>query len=257
MPEISHQQAAALAVLEWLFSDEEEDRRSGRSFILALAYLRWAVARADGNSSWRDWVPVEDHFLGPAPNRDQIVLNYVEEIARSAGIIVETDRHRFRLVSADAGHWIFARRFLEEQFPETDVRVGLTEEQLNRVLQMRVGVPRTAPVRRRRNSAEPTLRERIVTYVLEHPGQTATQIASALKHGNDAVASTLLKEVREGTLERRPGEGPRGGFTYYLVEPVVGPSVWERVKTNPFAGVESAHGDDAGNRGGADDPDEV
>src|SRR5579864_4706689 len=118
MPEISHQQAAALAALEWLFSDEHEDRRTGRSFILALAYLRYAVERANGNSSWRDWVPVEDHFLGPAPHRDRVVLGYVEGIARSAGIIVETDAHRFRLVSADAGHWVFARNFLRDQFVE-------------------------------------------------------------------------------------------------------------------------------------------
>lgn len=255
MPEISHQQAEALATLRWLFSDEEGDRRTGRTFILALAYLRWAVEQVNRNPAWREWVAVEDHFLSQGVGRGRIVLTVIRQLAEDAGLVIEADAHRFRLVRAEAGHWVAAQRYLQEQFVETDIRLGLTDAQIEQFREMRVPPPHGQPARRRRNDDVATLRERVVEYVMGHPGQTATQIATALSHGNDAVASTLLKEVKAGNLERRPREGPRGGFTYYPKASVVGPSVWERVKNNPYVGEQ--HGDDEADTRRAGDPHEV
>lgn len=253
MPEISHQQAAALAVLEWFLDDDVTGRRSGRSMALALGFLRYAVNRTLNNSADREWIRIFDHFPMGA-DTSHVVLRYIEDIAQAGDAQIEVQSHRFRLAYCTRpGGWTTFRDYLYNEFVETDIHRGLSQEQIEREQAMRAGPvrpPEPGPTRLPRRvvtRSSPTLRERIVAYVRQHPGKTATQIASALQHGNDAVASTLLKEVKEGALERRPGEGPRGGFSYYPTTTVVGPSVWELLRRNPYdgAGVVPDHGDEA------------
>jgi hypothetical protein len=59
-----------------------------------------------------------------------------------------------------------------------------------------------------------TLRRRILEYLLEHPGKSATQTAQALSWNVSSVASLLKQMFDRGEVTRTPAEGPRGGFGY-------------------------------------------
>jgi len=131
MPEITHRQAEALRVLDWLFREDEPDaRRSGRTFILALAYLRYACRRPG-----TDWINVEDHthvLNRDTREADRVLLSYIANIAEECGAIVEIAQGRFRMTGLDDD----AYHFLMEEFVETDFYVGMTPEQQARYRQM-------------------------------------------------------------------------------------------------------------------------
>lgn len=71
-----------------------------------------------------------------------------------------------------------------------------------------------------------SLRQRAVTYAQRYPGNSATQIAHALKAKPSSVSSILYAAVQRGELSRsetthngfhwhaRGGGGPAGGHTY-------------------------------------------
>ena len=220
MPEISHQQADALRALEWLLSEETEDRRSGRSMTMAIAYLRLACARRN-----REWLHVFDHFVSYRDAR--VVMGYIEEFARNAHLQIVTNHtgNSFRLqgtVSVEAEHYLF------DEFIETDIRMGLSEEQLE---EQRL---RDQPEEGSRRPPHGTIRQVLSKYVHDHPGLSATQIARALDVKPSTVSSYLFKETKLGNLVSKQHTGPRGGTTYYPLPPpeppVVGPSVWERLR---------------------------
>ena len=77
---LTRQQLEAYAALKWLLDPTEETRRQGRSTVLALGYLRAALA-APG-----EWVRVHDH-VATAPNKqlDQYMLDLVVRMSREAG----------------------------------------------------------------------------------------------------------------------------------------------------------------------------
>jgi hypothetical protein len=116
MPEITQQQAHALEALDWLFSEANEDRRTGRTYILAVAYLRNAVNTGR-------WIEVED----PAGNRasDRWLLDTIELLARDGGIPIQRERvsrdlgrFRFRVaeaVSPSARRWLFEGFVVSEE----------------------------------------------------------------------------------------------------------------------------------------------
>jgi hypothetical protein len=83
-----------------------------------------------------------------------------------------------------------------------------------------------------------TIRQAVLAHVQAHPGLSATQIAHAIRQKPSSVSSTLVKEVTAGTIRRLPDGGPRRGWIYVPASPpeprVLGPSVWARLKTNPF-----------------------
>jgi len=227
MPEISHQQADALRALEWLLSDEAEDRRTGRSRILALAYLRMACRRPG-----TEWIRVWDHALSYGGRRSyEVLLRYINEIATEAGANVDLNLNEgmFRLI----GSTNESERYLFEAFTENlDLQLGLTDEQLAE----RAVRERPQPVVRPRGNRPPhgTLREALLKYVYEYPGQSATQIAHALDIKPSTASAYLYEASQFGKLVRKQDGGPRGGMTYYPLPPpepaVVGLSVWERLR---------------------------
>lgn len=285
MPEISHQQAEALRALEWLLTEDEGARATGRSQIMALAYLRFALNRMRGvhwgsrpSYMGSSWVRVVDHmhttYMGTMTNSARIVLGYVEDIATEAGLAVEirpSPQARFRITGLRQGvvdptaPW----SYIFEQFVETDIQRGFGPETARRRavngpyraattpndqedpegpeepdevergivvgLDLRDRIANNRQLfRTTRVGRGATLRENLISHVREHPGQTATQIARVLGRQSASVASTLLNLTHEGLLERQQGGGPRGGWTYYVPVEVRGPSVWERVRVNPF-----------------------
>jgi hypothetical protein len=91
------------------------------------------------------------------------------------------------------------------------------------------------------------LRQRIIDYVLDHPGFTATQIANTLRVIPASVTSVLSHEYSSGNLVRKSGEGPRGGATYYPIvppeKPKVGLSLYELIRRPPYMNVEDEDDD--------------
>ena len=72
-----------------------------------------------------------------------------------------------------------------------------------------------------------TIKKRALAYARRYPGQSATQIANALRAKPGTVSSILYLAVREGALTRTPkawigfthwhakgGGGPAGGYVY-------------------------------------------
>ncbi len=227
--------------MAWLLGEEGDQRRSGRSLTIALGFLRYAVNRKLANTADHEWIRVWDHYpMGS--DTASIILRVIDSIAQPLDVVVETQTHRFRLAYCHSGQtWDGFRAHLYDDYVETDVHFGLSPEQIAQQEAQRTRTPQLLQPTRR---GGPTLRASILAYVEEHPGETATQVARALQHNGDAVASTLLKEVREGTLERRAGQGPRGGFAYFPVTPIVGMSVWDRLRVNPFDGGKDAETED-------------
>lgn len=282
MPEISHQQAEALRALEWLFSANDDHRREGRSFTMALAYVRFAFNELTGERLGvaGNWVRVVDHMHHAGMNQldgSRIILAYVEGIARDAGLLIESNdaRSRFRITGLREGFVPdFPQHYLFEEFVETDIQRGVPEDVrrqmgfqvgrragmttagaahvLQRFLedQMERGEARRRPPAPEEPQELPVpLRWAVVEYVGRHPGQTATQIAHALDALPASVSSVLVREVDRHSLRRVSGQGPRGGWVYFPVVPVtppervVGPSVWERLRQNLFS--EDAEDSDA------------
>lgn len=123
MPTISRQQAQALRVLEWLNSDSLESRRSGRTFIMALAALRNACNHPNR------WEPIEDHHH--TAQADHLLLSMIGNLAREAGAELDVDeaRRRFRVI----GQHPDARRYVFEAFAEGNINLGIPEAELRRM----------------------------------------------------------------------------------------------------------------------------
>lgn len=67
--ELTQAQRTAITALDWLYSARDADRRSGRSTVLAIHYLR-RMCRGDTD---RDgWVSIEDHHDGGHHTRDRL-----------------------------------------------------------------------------------------------------------------------------------------------------------------------------------------
>ena len=59
---LQDRQKMALDALNWLYSGDPGDRRSGRSYVLAIHYLYRAADEADYGASWSEgWVKIIDH----------------------------------------------------------------------------------------------------------------------------------------------------------------------------------------------------
>lgn len=90
--DVTPTQRAALDALEWLYSDSPEERRSGRSWVLAMSYVRRLVFGSTPGSGYLD---VEDHVqLSAARN---ITLEYIRAIAHQIELDIEVDPRGLRV----------------------------------------------------------------------------------------------------------------------------------------------------------------
>lgn len=142
MPTITRQQAVALAALDWLFDESDEHRRSGRTFVLAVAYLRRAARTGR-------WVDPEDHHDGGSRDSDLYLLRVIQELASQVGIRLDVDgRRRFRVERLSPQ----AERLLFEGFVEGDVPAVAASERAQQewlvqgLIDIRGVRPRGAPV---------------------------------------------------------------------------------------------------------------
>jgi hypothetical protein len=95
--------------------------------------------------------------------------------------------------------------------------------------------PNTPLERVPRPRVGPPLREILLSYVKDHPGLTATQIALAVSRPAASVSSVLAKEAGQGNVLREENQGPRGGWTYSPLAPPPPPiSIWDRLRVNPY-----------------------
>lgn len=91
---LTEQQQRAFQALRWLHSDAEIDRRTGRSYVLALAYIHQAL-----NSPADTWIEVEDHFHGNAQVDYQLFVT-IRDVLRVYGTDLTPNnarRYQFRL----------------------------------------------------------------------------------------------------------------------------------------------------------------
>ena len=112
MPNVTSQQAAALRALDWLFSENEDQQGTGRTFVLAVAHLRRAVRTGR-------WVSVEDHH--DSRGGDSGLLLLIGTVANTADIRIEVSgQHRFRVdrVTPASRQWLF------EDFVEGPVQIA-------------------------------------------------------------------------------------------------------------------------------------
>jgi hypothetical protein len=124
VPKLTQQQTEALEALDWLLDPGGDTgvRGSGRTTVLALAYLRHAFNRVYGRRPPGDWIPVVDHhhIMGSASIYDnRWVLRKIEEIAHQARLHVQVSEGRFRVLPIDPTQeedLDFSRRFLFEEF---------------------------------------------------------------------------------------------------------------------------------------------
>ena len=122
MPKLTQQQTEALEALDWLLDpgDDPGVRGSGRTTVLALAYLRHAFNRVyDGRRPSVDWIPVVDHhhiMVGASVYDSRRVLRKIEGIAHQARLHVQVREGRFRVLPIDHEDLDFSRRFLFEEF---------------------------------------------------------------------------------------------------------------------------------------------
>lgn len=104
---LTSRQAIALRVLDWLYSNEDADRRSGRSTVVALAYIAEAIRRYDTYRSNNPYLFVSDHYMGPhgalsdGTSLDRYLLDcicsIIEEKGSNAERIFQGRRSGFRL----------------------------------------------------------------------------------------------------------------------------------------------------------------
>jgi hypothetical protein len=74
-------QRRALEALDWLYDSTQRNRRTGRSTVLALHYLRRLILSEDTNR----WLNVEDHVSIPGNERDRSVVLAIEYMAAQLG----------------------------------------------------------------------------------------------------------------------------------------------------------------------------
>ena len=216
---ITSQQRGALEALEWFFSEEEDERSSGRSAVLALAYLRQAFRLEVGT-----WIQVTDHV--PLKTDSEVVLKLIARIVEDAGSSLEIlglreGQFQIRSHCKKLLNYIFTLRFYEP--------TGSSGP--------------SGPPTRWEDSSYPVSR-RVLDFVKENQGLSATQIAQSLKKSLDSVSSTLSKHVNEGRLRREEGQGLQEDSLYFLYAPVIGPSLWERIRTQDYKNGEGDDDDD-------------
>ncbi len=86
----------ALEALEWLDSRQAGDRATGRSYLMAVYYLRRLCREYHSSSETEGpWVGVDDH----APYSHTHLLETIRDLGRMAGLQLIIDAHRgIRLV---------------------------------------------------------------------------------------------------------------------------------------------------------------
>lgn len=90
---LNPRQAEAFKALRWLFSNEERDRRSGRTYVLALAYIHRSLTQSG-------MIEVEDHH-SRGRDQDRFLLQQITSILGAYGAEYDVDgRHRFRVISS-------------------------------------------------------------------------------------------------------------------------------------------------------------
>ena len=136
MPDISHQQAEALRALEWLFDEGDDARGQGRSYVMALAYLRHALRRNRGVQPGTPtvWMHVTDHthvLLGASLiNCHRIILGDIQRLVAEAGLTVEVRESSgtFRITGLTAQDPMTPWRYLFDEV-RTEPLVGPELEQ--------------------------------------------------------------------------------------------------------------------------------
>ena len=126
MLRLTAQQAAAVSSLDWLLSTDDRDRRTGRTYAMAVAILRHACRRHPA------WIYVEDHTFPSGVFRgDQHLLRLIVDLARSLDIDIEVHpgsalRFRLQRVSNAAIEALFKGFKIdpskEEPFPDDERR---------------------------------------------------------------------------------------------------------------------------------------
>jgi len=112
----SHQQVQALPILEWLLSEDDEMRRSGRTTVQAFAYLRHACFRARGR-----WI--RPYELGAFNGRraDEHLMRAIHSLAVGLRIPIE-QRQR------DGGEFRVGTIPLEAEIALNDIQEGVPPE---------------------------------------------------------------------------------------------------------------------------------
>ena len=90
VPDLDPHQIQALRVLDWLYDTRAPGRRTGRSTVLAVHYLRRMVR---GDSNRDGWVEIEDHWDGA--HSDNMLAQEVIYIGRSLGLQFATRGRSF------------------------------------------------------------------------------------------------------------------------------------------------------------------
>jgi len=61
-----------------------------------------------------------------------------------------------------------------------------------------------------------SVRARLIVAVAEHPGRSATELARVIGEHPSTASSILKRLTDQHVVRREKGEGPRGGFGYWL-----------------------------------------
>lgn len=92
--QVTQTQREVLEALEWLYNDSDESRRrTGRSWALALSYVRRMILWRPGLAA--NGLDVEDHVQ--LHNSSTIVLDYIQQIADTLQVDILCDRTRARV----------------------------------------------------------------------------------------------------------------------------------------------------------------
>lgn len=103
-------QRRALEALNWLYDSTQRNRRTGRSTVLALHYLRRLILGEDTNR----WLNVEDHVSIPGNERDRSVVLAIEYMAAQLGFNgVEVHPNGLRIRLRAGTHTRIPREIIE------------------------------------------------------------------------------------------------------------------------------------------------
>lgn len=94
LPELTPEHLDALAALEWIHSNREEDRRTGRSTILAIHAIRRCLR---GDTGRDGWVEVDDHADGASRDLRHNILRIAQDLAQYNGIHMEIHPNGLRM----------------------------------------------------------------------------------------------------------------------------------------------------------------
>ena len=191
MPDLTPQQAEALRTLDWIFSNEEADRQMGRTFVLALAYLRRACHFPPGT-----WFTLIDHY---EPEGLRPIVNALESITANGGFdpytFLKIERHNKRFQFTQPPPFRLRDYFLNA-FTEPQESTG----------------------------------NKFIDYIRVHPGLTASELSTALQvHTPASMGALLARWVKNGHL-RREGGPHHGGWRYFPVGmKTMGPTSWAHI----------------------------